>query len=351
MVKGKNRSRKNPKLKNPQKVDGQQAAQRHFEIEKRLPIHALPVSYGADQPLGLSDFTYTVIDPVSGLLRPVHLSQELLSKLSAAHALLHFGFEYPLSPKRISSSWPHKWYYLTEEQLDELEALGLHTRSCKYLMTESLQIDSFGRYMYFQSDTQDFFDAWIEIIWCEYIIELELRRFLKLHKPGQIVLTSAKTNELNLHTAESWVPLEHSAVRIRAIAERLKTFILPLYFMGKRTREKADKKRWKELDTDVRGMLNSQQLPLYNLFCQFDEDMQRSTLKSLRDNLIHNLSHRPDGVISANNTNESLPSTLDGLYELIEEEHSRVREAMILMAAIIRAKTPANEILQENLKY
>ncbi len=97
-------------------------------------------------------------------------------------------------------------------------------------------------------------------------------------------------------------------------------------------------------------MLNPEQLPLYELLYQFINYVRdpNNTLKSLRNNLIHNLSYRPTGVVPASSKfSPAFPGTVDDLHQIVLDERSNTREALILMTAIIRAKTPANKEVEK----
>ena len=316
-------------------------------IERSLPIVAMPLTYArnTDTPsVQKADYTYEILSPDTGLAVAIHMSFDLLSKISAANGLLLYGLENPRLPDVPSSTWPQQWKYLTQEQLDQLEQSGLPVKSHSYILTESLQIASFPQTLYFPKEISTFFDSWIEIIWQEYVIETELRRFQELQKKGQpnaIVIN--QPNEINLQNADTWIPLENCVVRIRSIWERIHKTIVPIYFTGNEAPESAAN-YWKDLDIQIGKMLNQNQLPYYELLRQAVlETIQASSLKSMRDALIHKLSHRPIGVVPASiPSTSSLPKTVDELHELVLTERSRYREALVLITAIMRAKTPPN---------
>ncbi len=348
MSKRRHKPNKHQKKTRPQRMGESQNTRSRFQIEKRLPIGGFSITYGSEQPTRLSNWTYEVSNPDTGQTKVVRISQELLSTLSEAKALLHFGLGYPLTSDRIAASWPQQWRYLSEEQRNELENLGLYAVSKKYLLTASLHVESFGERIYFQTNVPGFFDAWIEIIWQEYVVEIELNRFQSLYKSVQSTKMHTQVDGLILHNAEAWIPLENCAVRIRSMRERLARYIIPLYFFGEKFIGDVDKKQWKELDAQIRKILNQQQTIFYDLFFQFWNDTQNDALKSLRDDLIHNLSQRPSGVISSKIQGKALINTVDELYQLVQREHSRIREAILLVTAVIRARTPLNKILPES---
>lgn len=317
-----------------------------LKVDKRISIASIPVIVDPNRPVAErvrpASFTYEIVNPNTNLTVVVHIPHELLSKISAARALLLFGFENPRLPESPGDTWPHQWTYLNETQLNKLDKSGLPVLKQNHILTESLQIGSFAEGLYFSRGIEAFFDSWIEIIWQEYVIEQELRRYQELHKHGQPVVTIDQPNEINLQNAETWIPLENCVVRIRSIWERLDKHIIPLYFTGN-IADTTKKQYWRNLDTEARKLLNQDQLSLYELLLQCIDDMKKSALKGIRDALIHNLSHRPTGVVPPGSTSApSLPRTVEDLYQLVKVERSRVREALILMAAVIRAKTPVN---------
>jgi hypothetical protein len=322
----------------------------NLKVEKRASIISIPVTVktdGATPDIRPTSLTYEIVHPDTGLAVAAHISHETLAKISAANGLLHFGFKNPSLRENPSSTWPHQWQYLSEAQLEELEKSGLPVLSQKYILIESLQIRSFGKGLYYSQRIETFFESWVEIIWQEYVVEQELRRYQDLHRHGQPVVTIDQPGEINLQNAETWIPLENCAVRIRSMWERLHKYIIPLYFAGNIALDKADRAFWRGLDAGARRLLNKEQLPFYEKLYQSILDIENSSLKNLRDDLIHRLSPRPTGVIPASVPAPSLPRTVKELYQLVQAERSRVREALVLMSAIIRAKTPANREITE----
>jgi hypothetical protein len=91
-------------------------------------------------------------------------------------------------------------------------------------------------------------------------------------------------------------------------------------------------------------------LLLYEALYKSIRDTETSPLKSVRDALIHKLSYRPTGVFPTSSPDASLPRTVSELQQLILEERSRIREALIIMAGIIRAKTPVNNVMTKDIK-
>lgn len=322
----------------------------NLKVEKRVPIISIPVTVktdGATPDIRPASFTYEIVHPDTGLAVAARISHETLAKIGAANGLLHFGFENPSLREDPSSTWPHQWQYLSETQLEELEESGLPVLSQKYILIESLQIRSFGRGLYYSQNIETFFESWAEIIWQEYVVEQELRRYQELHKHGQPIVTIDQPGEINLQNAETWIPLENCAVRIRSMWERLHKYIIPLYFTGSVAPDRVDKSFWKGLDAEARRLLNKEQLSFYEKLYQSIRDIENSPLKNLRDALIHRLSSRPTGVIPPSMPDLSLPKTVRELYQSVLTERSCVREALVLMSAIIRAKTPANKEITE----
>lgn len=353
MSKRRKRVQRRSKQDEKRRQKSSQDALSNLKVDKRISIASIPVTvktHGKTPDIRPASFTYEIVHPNTRLAVPAHISHEMLAKISAANGLLHFGFENPSLGEDPSSTWPHQWQYLSKAQLEELEKSGLPALSQNYILTESLQIRFFGKGLYYSQNIETFFESWVEIIWQEYVVEQELRRYQNLHKYGQPVVTIDRPNEINLQNAETWIPLENCAVRIRSMWERLHKYIIPLYFTGNITPDKADKSFWKGLDAEAQRMLNQEQLPFYEKLYQSIRDIETSLLKNLRDALIHSLSPRPTGVVPTFSIPDpSLPKTVKELYELVLTERSRVREALILMSAIIRAKAPANREVTEIL--
>jgi hypothetical protein len=325
-----------------------------FTIDKRVSIVSIPVVMDPAKPLPdrirVASFTYEIIHPDTGLAVAVHFSQEMLSKIGAAKGLLFFGFENPRLPDTAKSTWPHRWQYLSDAQLEKLEKSGLPVQSQQYILMEALQIGSFAQGLYYPSNVAQFFDSWVELMWQEYVVEKELRRYQDIYQQGQPVVTIDQPSEINLQNAETWIPLENCAVRIRSMWDRLQKYIIPLYFTGDVASDTTDKQYWRDLDAKARRMQNQEQLSLYQGLFQAILDIEASPLKGVRDALIHKLSYRPPGVVPSNNIpDSSFPMTVEELYQLVQDEHSRVREALIMLAAIIRAKTPPNREVSESL--
>lgn len=321
---------------------------RNLKIDRRMPIVALPVSYNPDDPkfgIKLVQQTYEIVDPDSGIAVAVHVPLEILSKLSAAKALLFFGFENPRLPDIPKSTWPETWKYLSLIQLDQLQEFGLPVKSQSHILIECLHIDSFGATLFYPKGIQTFFDSFVEIIWQEYVVETELRRYRTLKKKGQpTTVTIDQVNEINLQNADTWIPLENCVVRIRSMWERIHKTLIPIYFSGNEAPETTSGTYWQDLDSQIRKLLNKDQLPFYEKLHQATVEIQKSLLKDMRDSLIHKLSHRPIGVLPAKSGSASnLPNTVDDLYQLVMTERSRFREALILMTAIMRYKTPLNK--------
>lgn len=320
------------------------------QIERRLPIAAIPIQYTIDQvvpQVALPNDVYEITDPKTKLIGVVHINHELHGKISAAMSLLQFGFSSPRLPYAPKTTWPQKWRYLAQAQLDGLEKDGLCVLTQKHILLESLEISSFAKYLYFPKNVPIFFDTWIEIIWQEYVLESELRKFQALQAHGQGVdKISGQSNEVTLHNADMWILLENCVIRIRSIWERLRYYIFPLYFIGVVAPDERNKEYWQNLREEAIALMNQEQKDLcaYLFKAVTTATNQNNTLKNMRDALIHSLSHRPAGIVPASISGTSnLPKTVSELHELVLDERSHVREALVLMAAIIRAKTPENK--------
>ncbi len=318
-----------------------------IKIDRRFPIVAIPVVYNKnpEQPsIGLASYNYEVVDPVTGISQAVNVSFDLISRISAANALLLFGFTSPSLREKPGLTWPDKWKYLNANQLKDLEAANLPVLKKTQILTQSIQIETFVRYIYYPNDIQIFFDSWIEVLWQEFVIETELRRYHRQSEKGrQNAILSGQPNAITLQNADTWIPLENCIVRLRSIWERIHKSIVPLYFTGKEAPETTDKVYWKNIDKNAKKLLNASQMPYYDLLTHAILDTFKDPLKDMRDALIHKLSHRPTGLVPASNASTILPNTVNGLYQMVLNERSRCREAILIFVATTRLKTPPNK--------
>lgn len=319
------------------------------QIERRLPIVHLSIQYtlGESGP----EFTkpndaYEIIVPNTSIIAVVDTAT-FYEKISLAMGLLHYGFDSPRLPYAPKTTWPQKWSYLTQTQLEALEESGLYVLSQSRMLLDNLEIGTFGKYLYYTNNISLFFDAWVEIIWQEYVLESELRRFQRLQIYGRGTdAIVGQANEVNLHNADMWILLENCVIRIRSMWERLRYYIFPLYFNGVVAPDERNKEYWQNLRKEAMDLMNQEQKDLCAcLLSAINTALNRNnTLKNVRDALIHSLSHRPTGIVPASMSGTlPLPKTVAELHKLVLDERSLVREALVLMAAIIRAKTPENK--------
>lgn len=331
----------------------------NLEVSKDLPIGVIPAMYGDEQGVRLANQAYEVTQP-DGLVVPVTVTFEIYSRISNLLTLLRTSTGSSKLFTDVDSTWPKKWHYLTEPQLQYIESIGIPVISRSQRLMDSLGIPSFPQWLYYGRRVDEFFDSWLEVVWQEYIIEHELVRYNALPNHAKTARPQTpqniKENIVELRRAEAWIALENCAVRIRSIWDRIHKYLIPLYFRGELP--STDRSYWIDLDSDIRNLLASKpELGLYDHIYDFITNdilgiggKSKSLLKELRDNLIHNLSHRPDGVVPPKSSGGSgFPSSPDGFHQLILEEHDRTRELLVVIAVIMRAKSPPNPPLTSNL--
>ncbi|MBN1935170.1 MAG: hypothetical protein JW934_10920 [Anaerolineae bacterium] len=316
-----------------------------FEIAPNISIVSIPAKYtsGEGATIEVAKYAYQITNPDGGS-ESVEVSSGILSSLGAAKGLLRFGFKNPSLADESRLTWPDEWKYITEEQCDKLASIGRPIKREQGILLESLDINSFGAGLYYAKNIDQFFDAWIEIIWQEYVVETELRRYKALKSERRTVVIN-RPGEFNLQVANTWICLENCAVRIRSIWERLKNHVLPLYFTGALP-DSTNKQYWHTLNVKAKELIgaNDDQLEFYDGLVKLLRDVENSPLKRLRDAVIHSLSYRPPGGIPPSSISESgLPQNVGDMHKLILQERSRTREALVLMATIIKLKTPVNE--------
>ena len=148
--------KRNNKKQNKSNLKNQQSSKKSpsdLKVDKRISVVGIPVMFNPEAPLPerikLASYDYEIIHPNTGLIVVAHIPFEMLSKLSAAKGLFHFGFENPKLPDVPKSTWPSKWKYLTVEHLKKLEESGIPALSQNYVLAESLQIDSFFQGLYY----------------------------------------------------------------------------------------------------------------------------------------------------------------------------------------------------------
>ncbi|MFC1975813.1 hypothetical protein ACFLXQ_05405 [Chloroflexota bacterium] len=316
-----------------------------LEVSKEFGIGVIPAMYGNRDGVALANNTYEIAQP-SGVVVPVNVSFETHTRISSLLMLLRVipsGTKLFKDPK---SSWPHKWHYLSEPQLEYIEDIGIPVITQNYHLLDSLDIASFPRWLYYGTNIDEFFDSWLEVVWQEYIIEFELQRYASL--PDHPKRKDFPTHEgiVDPKRAEAWVALENCAVRIRSVWDCLHKYLVPLYFTGNlpETRDTY----WRDLDGKIRVILKTPELDYYSYIYDFIYNdvmglggRPAPPLKKLRNNIIHNLSPRPTAPPKSE-LDATLPKSPEDFHSLIMDEHSRIRELIILLAAIMRAKKPEN---------
>lgn len=322
----------------------QRANSPKFELNKYVSGISIPVTFtsgvGNDSNIYVQDEWYEIDDPITGLSKVAHIPSELWSRLGGARGLLQFGYGvFPIPQDVIKESWPKKWHYLDRKRLQELNKLGIDVFKRSSNMLSSLTIASFGPFMYSQTDPVGYADGWIEMMWHEYVLENETRKLKKEFK--QLGITVGSPGEFNTSLATAWMLLENCAIRIDAMWERLRRFIIPMYFIGK----KFEGDDWAKLNKQITGMLSatSEQTTYYNLLVEAVRDFQvKNPLKAIRGNIIHNFLYRPQGVLPTGDPDIDLPQSVEEMNDLVAWERSRLREALVLMASVVKTKTPVN---------
>jgi hypothetical protein len=346
-----NQSRKSPTKK--------KLTLENLEVNKDVPIGVIPAMYGDKEGVRLANQVYEVVQP-NGWVVPVTVTFEINSRISNLLTLLRTTTGNSKLFTNVDSTWPKKWHYLTEPQLQYIESIGIPVISRPQRLMDSLSIPLFPQWLYYGINVDEFFDSWLEVVWQEYIIEHELIRYNALPNHAKTARlhphATIKENIVELKRAEAWISLENCSVRIRSIWDRIHKYLIPLYFRGELP--SADKNYWIDLDKDIRNLLASKpELDLYDHIYDFITNdilgkgsKPKSLLKELRDNLTHNFSHRPDGIVPPKSSSGSgFPSSPDGFHQLILEEHDRTRELLVVIAAIMRAKSPPNPPLTTDL--
>ncbi len=318
------------------------------KIERRLPIIPIRLSYGGEEGIKIvEDQVYRVHNPQDNTITEITISKEIISGISAAHALQLFGFGIDRSSERIASTWPSNWQYIDESTRIEVESIGLQVKNPQTFLVIGIHAHEFGRYVYPETDVQGFFDSWIDLLVFEYIVQTELAKFYQLQKEGLFSSVDQLPGSINLQITDAWVALENCAIRIDAMWERLVRYILLLYFTGQ-FRKNMDKSDWIQFDKEIRAKANNLQLRLYEMLYQANKDYPQQMnhpMKRLRNRMIHEVAQRPQDSVSVGKIEGDLPRTIEEMLSLISEEHSRIRECMVIMAAIIRAKEPENGIV------
>jgi hypothetical protein len=316
-------------------------------VNKSVGIAVLPTMYG-DGGVRLASQAYEITQP-DGLVVVVNVSFETHSRISNLLTLLHGTTRDHKLFTKAALTWPRHWYYLTGEQLQYVEQMGILVISQSQRLMDCLQIASFPKWLYYGKSVDEFFDSWLEVIWQEYIIENELLRYKALPEHAKSDKLPTHQNIVEYQRAEAWIILENCAVRIRSIWDRIHKYLIPLYFTGELPTD--DNNYWRDLDKHIRSLLaNKPELSFYDHIFNFilndilgKGTTPRPLLKELRDNLIHNLSNRPQGVVPPKSvTDSSFPKTPDEFYQLILKEHDRTRELLVIIVVLMRAKSPPN---------
>lgn len=327
----------------------------NLEVDKNLGIAVIPTMYSDTQGIRLASQTYEITQQ-DGLVVVLDIPFDTFARISNLLTLLRGATGSDKLFTSVPSTWPQQWNCLTDEQLQYIESIGIPVQSQSQRLMDSLQIAFMPKWFYFGKNADILLDSWLEVIWQEYIIECEILRYTSLPKQSKSKNWLTHQSLVEFRRAEAWIALENCAVRIRSIWDRIHKYLIPLYFTGELPTSESD--YWRNLDTSIRSLLSEQpELELYNhVFNFITNDIlghgtnQKTILKTLRDNLIHNLSHRPEGVAPPKSTiKASLPNTPDEFYQLILNERDRTRELIIITAAIMWAKEPTNPELSSDV--
>lgn len=316
------------------------------KIERRLPIVSIPVAYGDQQGIRLAETLHYQIEGEANNPKPViQVTKEKVERISSAEGLQLFGLGFDRSSERIASTWPQEWHYLDISSLDALDSLGFHVKNPQTFLITDLGIREFGKFVYKETDVSNFFDAWIDLFVFEYIIQVEIEKYKQLQLQGFISDKDSNLPEsFNLQVMDAWVILENCAIRIDAMWERLIRHVLLIYFTGK-TGANMKKNDWTRVDQVIRSKTNAVQLRFYSMLYQANQDYHLSIInpmKKLRNRIIHQFAQRPIEAVPVGIAEIDLPTTIYEMWNLVNKEHSRVRECLLIMAAIIKAKTPEN---------
>lgn len=327
-----------------------------LDTNKDLGIGIIPVMSSTVSGISVANHVYEILQP-DGLVIPITVTFETHTRISKMLTLLRTTTGNDKLFSEIKSTWPHKWHYLSDSQLQYIETLGIPVISKSQRLMDIFEIASFPKWLIYGKNSDVFFDSWLEVVWQEYIVEYELLRYNKLPKHSKSANLPVHQNILNVRQAEAWVTLENCAVRIRSMWDRIHKYLIPLYFSG--GLPNTSKTYWQDLDKEIRNWLSSKpELHLYEYIFDFirndirgSNDGPKSQLKEIRDNIIHNLSHRPGEIISPrSSTNFNMPQNSEQFYEIVRDEHSRTRELLILIVAIMRSKTPENPLISKAMQ-
>ncbi len=284
---------------------------------------------------------------------PICITKEVEQKFAAAKMLLIMGVDRELSNTKVAATWPQKWKYLNKELRQKLWSKGIHLKRRRYLMLTALPIEDMGPYSYLETNLSDLLDAWLEIIFHEFALESEIKRFKEDYPLQKNPSKPYGPQMISVYNAKAWIILQNALYRLGALWECLMRQVLPLYIRGEAL-EKSKDKDWKRLDSYITGKINKQQEDFYiRLREANDEWVNHSKTKSdnllkiLRDTVSHSISPRPNGVFPPANPPPQLPDEIGKLHELIEIERSHLYEAILLMCGLIRHKTPVNEALEQ----
>ena len=75
---------------------------------------------------------------------------------------------------------------------------------------------------------------------------------------------------------------------------------------------------------------------------------ENSICKNLRKRVVHELLHRPEGIVPTGSDTIPTPTTIEELHTDVPEQLSKVREAVIIFTAIMINKLPINTITTVN---
>lgn len=318
-----------------------------FHIDPRISAVGIAVIQDAQGIRVATDTQYSVQDEPNGLIVVKTIPQNLIDKIKAVSS--PFTFAGKVSNKHrnptVQQSWPQQWSYLTEPQREDLEQKDLINP--QFLMMGVISHLQFGAYIYTATHIQRFLDSYTEIAWIDYVIRQQLRTYDEIYDPKYV--TTGFSFEFNPQVAACWLTLENCIIRIAGMWDRLIEFLVTLYFFGQTYDEmlptltkpyKADLvRRISALPT-----LNSAQKTYFDLLVSAAVEYERSSFKNLRNRVVHEFVYRPEGIVPTGSDTFPTPATIEELHTQVLEQHSKVREAVIIFAAIMINKTPSNAV-------
>jgi len=129
--------------------------------------------YGDEKGIrAAEDLVYRVERTSNNLGAEIRITKDILERVSSVEGLQLFGLGLDRSPERIASTWPRQWLYLDTNALGNINSIGFPVDNPHIFLVIGLRIREFGKYAYAETDINRFFDAWIDILAFEYIIQV-----------------------------------------------------------------------------------------------------------------------------------------------------------------------------------